>query len=100
MSSNYTDAVRSKGESSHPPPSCHAAAPPQAGPSGEPATAPDAHIQIPGAGDMDTSSHDSDLTTQSHHLPPRINPTKPGEGEILPEGYARNYAGFLVKTSK
>ena len=26
-----------------------------------------------------------------------INPTEPSEGESLPEGYARNYASFLIK---
>ena len=49
---------------------------------------------------METTSIASSLTLQIQKLAPSINPTKPSEGESLPEGYARNYVGFLIKTNK
>ena len=45
-------------------------------------------------------SNTSNLTTQGQRLILGINPTKPSEGKSVPEGYARNYVGFLIKTSK
>ena len=49
---------------------------------------------------METASIASSLIVQIQKLAPGINPTKPSEGESLPDGYARNYTGFLIKTNK
>ena len=97
MSSSYADAVRSRGERRQSPPNCNAYAhlPEQTG-ALPPATSEQS--QSPQAADMELESQTSSLSSQVQKLSLNINPTKPRDGESLPTGYARNYAGFLVKT--
>lgn len=49
---------------------------------------------------MELDSTASGLSSQIQQLSSQINLTSPSEGELLPEGFARNYAGFLIKTRK
>ena len=107
MNTSYADAVRSTGEGRQSPPRLSAAAHQQfatavvqhqSDPTGDPSTSSEA--RNPGAAVKVSASTASNLTTQSQELASSINPTKPGEGESLPDGYARNYAGFLIQTRK
>ena len=49
---------------------------------------------------MDMDSNTTSLTPRRQGQIADINPTKPSAGESLPEGFARSYAGFLIRTSR
>ena len=66
----------------------------------EPIPAASGQHQAGNAVDGETVSNTSSHTTQRLSLFSQINPTKPSVGESLPDGFARNYAGSLIKTNK
>lgn len=100
MCASYADAVRSGGEDRQSPPPCNDGPPPQIAPADVPAPISEEQLQNPSAVDMEVVSTPPNPREQTQKLSQEINPTKPGDKELLPEGYARNYAGFLIKTNK
>ena len=93
MTTSYADSVKAGSKGRQSSPTSDVAAPPNA--------------QPPGVHSNDSSTVDTIMSLpteqpleQSGQLGPRINPTKLGEGESLPDGYAKNYAGFLIKTTR
>lgn len=100
MNTSYAEAVRSRGEGRQSSPTCNATARLPTSSTGDPTLATREQIQGCNVADMEMESNASSLTTQGQKSISSINPTKPSEGESLPDGYARNYAGFLIKTNK
>ena len=96
---SYADAVRSRGDGRQSLPIHDADAHLQSAPTGAPS--PSANNHTPDADvAMEIATTAPDLTAQRQLPNPSINLTKPEEGESLLPGYARNYAGFLIKTNK
>ena len=96
---SYADAVRSRGDGRQSPPIRDTNAHLQSAPTGAPLPSASNHTPDADAA-METATIAPDLTAQRQSPNPSINLTKPEVGESLPLGYARNYAGFLIKTNK
>ena len=99
MNTSYVNAIRARGDGRQSPP-CNAGVDPSIVPTAASTLIPRDSTQNPNVMELETASTASNLTSQIPKLVPGTNPIKPSTGESLPDGYACNYAGFLIKTEK
>ena len=100
MNTSYVDAVRAGGDGRLPPLPHNEGVHPLIAATIEQALTTVVPAPTSNAMDTEEASTTSSLSAQPQALALGINPTKPSLGESLPDGYARNYAGFLIKTNR
>lgn len=102
MNISYADVVRARGDGRNSPPILNAEmAPPIAPPTATtPSSRDQSRVTPATAMELETAPTTTTFTPPFQRPAQGINPTKPSQGESLPDGFARNYVGFLIKTNK